>query len=379
MNKNKSTLAFLKKALKPYLKQGYSFSPDTNFFMECPEIFHYLHAKKEVVLISKVTYDELDHGKNVLPEASEMEKQRAWKRRRGLEAMDKAGAVRVPTPSSSYMQGKKLGTSNDEKIIASYLQYGESGEGKVLYLTLDRGAKTIARSVNLPMVEFDITTFFDLKRQDESATQTTKTMSKSYGSKTKKQNPILRFFTKIFESVFALIVGIIRLCLFALVVLVVIALVMNVADNVKQTKAFNRIVGDQGTVALEVSVAKNDKNQNRFDVEVELVNHTSENIHLKGYYSQRELETKASLEKQTNQHSIRNLSLLNLKEGSHAVKITYKDGSEEVKVAHETLAPREKKRLVISSNGQLEDIDKIDLQYQVEKQEGYQLLTIDPH
>lgn len=353
--KQQDTYIFLKKALKPYLNKGYAFSPDTNFFMECPEIFHFLKEKKEKVLISKVTYDELDSGKHVATDANELEKERAWKRRKGLEAMDKAEAIRVQTPSTSYIQGKKLGFSNDEKIIASYLKHAEDTKENVLFLTLDRGAKTIARSVALPIAEFDITEFFRLKNPPR-VSPVKKTTTPVNNRNKRKRNPIVRLI----QGIIRLIQRVVGLCIMGFIVLLVFALINAAIQDSERTKTFNHIVGDQSVVAVQVTDTGNDKGENEFSVKVELSNQTSKDLELKGYYIKGQLTTSS------------------LEEGPFGVKIIYKDGSEEVQIGFESLQPREKKTLYVQSNGQLEDVEQIDIQYKEKGTKTYNVLTIDP-
>lgn len=357
-----ASYTFLKKALKPYLNKGYAFSPDTNFFMECPEIFHFLKEKKEKVLISKVTYDELDSGKHAATDADELEKERAWKRRKGLEAMDKAEAIRVPTPSTSYIQGKKLGFSNDEKIIASYLKHTEDTTEHVLFLTLDRGAKTIARSVALPIVEFDITEFFRLKNPPrvtpiKKNVQPVKNRTKPNKSiKRKKQNPIARLM----RGIIGLVQMLIGLCIMGFIVLLVLAVIREGIENNERTKAFNHVIGDQSMVTLQVIDTKNDAEKNEFRIDIELFNQTSKTIELGGY-------TEEGAMSATDQG------------GLYGVKIIYKDGSTEANYAYTFLNPREKKTLHLDSNGQLAEIEQIDIQYTEKGTQAFQLLTIDPH
>ena len=67
-----------------------------------------------------------------------------------------------------------------------------------------------------------------------------------------------------------------------------------------------------------------------------------------------------------------------LQEGSYGIKVIYKDGSEEFQGFQETLAPREKRTINIQSNGQLDEIKQIDLQYRESESEAYKTLSINP-
>lgn len=333
----KSTKYILEE-VKNYLNKGYVFCPDTNFFIECPEVLQFLTSNNEKILISKIVYDELDSGKSAPAYATKEEKEKAQKKRKGLAAMDDAKAIRIPEAPHSFLQSKQLGFSNDEKIIGSYFKHMEDTGENVVFLTLDRGAKMIARSIHLPHIDFDITYYFQLKNKYQSSRAT----SKSKGPISLIGKIIGRTILSIQLLIGFLVIGIIGLA--------VVLFILDQHKDIKEQERFNHIEGDQSIISAEVVNIDNEEDENTFKIEVDVFNQTSSEINLSGVKDN---------------------------EIDYAVNVSYKDGTNEAHVLEYNLQPREKYTLYILSNGQTSDIEKIEIYYQ-KPNENVQVLTITP-
>lgn len=135
--------------------------------MDCPEIFEALSHEK--IMISRQTYDELDHKKSSRDTDDEHKKGVAARCREALRNIDTYNVEIVSHPTPAYLIEKGLKAdrdANDDRIIGSYLKAQQEKGVKVLFLTADRGAKAIARSVGLETIDFDITEFRELTGQD---------------------------------------------------------------------------------------------------------------------------------------------------------------------------------------------------------------------
>jgi hypothetical protein len=152
---------YLYKKIKPYLNQGYILCPDTNFVMNCFDLILKLKKHNIPIQISRQVFDELEYRKTQTPINREEERKQALVRR-GLAALEKAKATIVETPTKEFFQKHNLSTKierNDERVLASYLWLQEQGE-KVLFITLDRGAKIHGNSLGLTIPDYDIDKFF---------------------------------------------------------------------------------------------------------------------------------------------------------------------------------------------------------------------------
>lgn len=184
------------KRLQPYLQQGYILCPDTNFLMNASDVFPKL--KHETVMISKQVYNELDNLKNSTFDAGKEQKRRSFEAREGLRALDLVQATIMEPPPASIFGTYHLSQSPDDRIIANYLHYRDSKNGKILFLTLDRGAKLVAKSAGLETVEFDIDRFHKKRKRE------LKVINK-YAHK-RKLNPIHRFIIGMASIYFGLTV-----------------------------------------------------------------------------------------------------------------------------------------------------------------------------
>lgn len=160
-----SSTKILYKAIMPYLNKGYSFCPDTNILMAAPELFEKL--KGESIFVSKQVYDELDNLKKVDENASYDQRKRSFEAREGLRAMDYSDSKIIDMAPSSTHNTYNLSFSPDEKIIATYIHERDTNNKNIIFLTLDRGAKMIAKSKGLGVVEFDLEMFQKRRKSDQ--------------------------------------------------------------------------------------------------------------------------------------------------------------------------------------------------------------------
>ncbi|GAA0345259.1 hypothetical protein GCM10008967_39610 [Bacillus carboniphilus] len=175
----------LYKTLEPYLNKGYILCPDTNFLMNASSLFKKL--KNENVHISRQVYDELDRLKSSSSDASREQKRRAFEAREGFRALDIVDSKIIEVaPSSTFSQYNLSQNKPDDKIIASYLHLRDSKNEKILFLTLDRGAKLIAKTAGFETVGFDIEVFNKKRKKEQK-------ILNRFAQK-KKINPIQRLF-----------------------------------------------------------------------------------------------------------------------------------------------------------------------------------------
>lgn len=153
------------KQLKPYLKKGYTFCPDTNFLMNVPDLFE--HLDKETILVSKQVFNELDNLKKTSDNASPDQKRRSFEAREGLRVMDVSNSKIIDLPPAATYETYHLSSSPDEKIIANYLHYRDQTGENVIFLTFDRGAKLLAKSKGLNVIDFDLEAFQNKRRADQ--------------------------------------------------------------------------------------------------------------------------------------------------------------------------------------------------------------------
>ncbi|WP_163970355.1 PIN domain-containing protein [Oceanobacillus halotolerans] len=156
---------YLVKKLDKYRNKGYAFSFDTNILMDTPNILEKL--KKETIWISRKVYEELDSKKASKAWDREEKKKDAAKRREALRSIEyaiKRKASFAQSVNESFVQSVGLESSrhnHDDYIIASYIKKQQDTKQKALFITADRGARAIALSVGLEVVDFDIPQFKD--------------------------------------------------------------------------------------------------------------------------------------------------------------------------------------------------------------------------
>lgn len=90
------------------------------------------------------------------------------KQERPFEYLDLVRVHIIESAPASVAEHYQLSVRPDDQIIASYLHYHDSQNKKVLFLTLDRGAKIIANAANLESVEFDIEQFNKARRKEQN-------------------------------------------------------------------------------------------------------------------------------------------------------------------------------------------------------------------
>ncbi len=154
--------------------------------MGAPGVFTKL--QNETVIISKQAFDELDNLKNAPADATDEEQRRSFEAREAFRVLDLVRVNIIEPAPTSVAEQYQLSVRPDDQIIASYLHYRDSQNEKVLFLTLDRGAKIIANAANLESVEFDIDQFNKVRRKEQNKQGT-------YSPAMQRDlNPIQRFF-----------------------------------------------------------------------------------------------------------------------------------------------------------------------------------------
>ncbi|MBS4174307.1 PIN domain-containing protein [Bacillus sp. FJAT-49736] len=150
--------------LKPYLGKGFVFAPDTNVFMNAPDVIMELRKQGESVTVCNQSFQELDKNKKSNDESSEEHKIRAKRCRDALSIIDKYSVNKsLYHPDHTYIKSKGLSVGKefpDDKIIAEYMMLQEKENKQCVFITLDRGPRTTARSCKMICSEHDIDTFF---------------------------------------------------------------------------------------------------------------------------------------------------------------------------------------------------------------------------
>lgn len=153
MNKRKRAVAKVKSSLvEKYIEQGYGIAVDTNVFMHEPAVLIKLIESRPFHLyMSKLVFHELDGLKKSTNVSTRKSAQFAFdvieefQKRQALTMLDMA------THNERRQFG--LGDSSDEKIIATYLAANRKEEHNLIFFSNDKGARIIARNVNMPVVQ----------------------------------------------------------------------------------------------------------------------------------------------------------------------------------------------------------------------------------
>lgn len=132
-----------------YVQKGYVLALDTNILLHYSDLFASFKAN---VILSKQVYDELDHLKTKSEHISKMA-------RKFFNEFEQAqvNQIDIPLLKADREKCRALGLNPqkpDELIIAGYLSYQqEEHQKKVLFLSDDRGARILARSYGLEVLD----------------------------------------------------------------------------------------------------------------------------------------------------------------------------------------------------------------------------------
>src|SRR5690625_2436259 len=130
--------------------------------------------------------------KNEPPNASSQEIRWAIEARKGLDVLDKMRAKLIDPAPGEVFEKYDLSDSTEEQVVANCLRYRDSGNAKVLFLTLNENAKQIAKSAGLELADFNIKKF-RRKRKRELEVYLLEEIAQG-----KKVNPIHRFFRRMY-------------------------------------------------------------------------------------------------------------------------------------------------------------------------------------
>lgn len=132
--------------LKPYIMRNYQIAPDTNFLMIFHELMTELHKKTSVQLaINPIVFNELEGLKLSNNRETAKKAQRAfdvlelYQINHRFAWLERANVQKLKNPT------------NDEKILLSIQQAVTEGQ-KIIFATHDKGARILARSLKIPVV-----------------------------------------------------------------------------------------------------------------------------------------------------------------------------------------------------------------------------------
>jgi len=135
-----------------YRENDYELAIDTNIFMDEPDLLVYLLEEESMDLyVSMMVFNELEDLKNNENlDASET----AQTALDIIEDFQKENRLYLlKTPNTHAIRKYRLGESADEMIIGTYILELNAGRNKLLFLSNDKGARIIARSVDMPTAE----------------------------------------------------------------------------------------------------------------------------------------------------------------------------------------------------------------------------------
>lgn len=135
-----------------YRENDYELAIDTNVFMDEPDLLAYLLEEESMDLyVSMMVFNELEDLKN---NENPLTIQKAEIALDIIEDYLKEDRLYLlKTPNTHAIRKYRLGESAAEEIIGSYIQELETGRNKLLFLSNDKGARIIARSVDMPTAE----------------------------------------------------------------------------------------------------------------------------------------------------------------------------------------------------------------------------------
>ncbi|QFQ28621.1 PIN domain-containing protein [Bacillus thuringiensis] len=143
-------LDLFKARLKFYCDCGFYIGLDTNLIMDFPVILDLIKSKDKL-LISRKVYDELDGLKKTSNKAG---KQARYALQKLEEYQISNGPISFLKTDKTFTESLNLQPeSPDDLIIASYIKEKNQNDKKVLFLSNDRGARILSRSVNLDNFE----------------------------------------------------------------------------------------------------------------------------------------------------------------------------------------------------------------------------------
>lgn len=134
----------------PLLKQGIVPALDTNILMhDLLMLVAYLRDTNAPLVISKQVFNELDGLKKGTGET----RKRAQLAFDLLESFQEHGRLKLlDIPNRTKLEKFQLSNSADDKIIGSYLMDIQRNNSKLAFLSNDKGARIIARQVNMPII-----------------------------------------------------------------------------------------------------------------------------------------------------------------------------------------------------------------------------------
>lgn len=149
---NDNVKAKVRELLK-YRDQGFEFAVDTNVLMHDVDVFTYLLEKKSIDLyVSLMVFHELDGLKKSDNHETRRNAQRAFDCIEEFQEVGKLHLLKLPKKEEIKQYG--LSGSPDDIIIGTYLREIKKEGRNLLFITNDKGARIIARTVDLPLAVF---------------------------------------------------------------------------------------------------------------------------------------------------------------------------------------------------------------------------------
>jgi len=135
-----------------YKETDYELAIDTTVFMDDPDLLAYLLEEESMDLyVSMMVFNELEDLKNNEDLDTSETAQTALDIIEDFQKEDRLYLLK--TPNTHAIRTYKLGQSADEMKVGTYILELNTGRNKLLFLSNDKGARIIARSVDMPTAE----------------------------------------------------------------------------------------------------------------------------------------------------------------------------------------------------------------------------------
>lgn len=135
-----------------YRENNYELAIDTNIFMDEPDLLAYLLEEESMDLyVSMMVFNELEDLKSNGDSLTIKKAETALDIIEDYQKEDRLYLLK--TPNTHAIRKYKMGESAYEKKIGTYIHELKTGRNKLLFLSNDKVARIIARSVDMPTAE----------------------------------------------------------------------------------------------------------------------------------------------------------------------------------------------------------------------------------
>ncbi|RNF38263.1 PIN domain-containing protein [Planococcus salinus] len=331
-------------ALTPLLQKGVAPALDTNVLMHDPLVLIALFRDSNAPLwISKQVFNELDGLKKNDNQSVKKRAQMGFDVIELFQSKNRLKLLDVPSYNSRERYG--LSHSGDDRIAASYLNEIEKNQTPLVFYTNDKGARIIARSANLAVLELDGK---PLKAAISGATAATKA---SYKTGLAKKRSLTDWRSFRLSNIYFPRIG-------ALIKIGIAAFAINwLYGYIEDRPAVEGSETEQPVVwespafpfeELEVTDVKIEDAGERYRIEYEIINHGEDTIVL-GYVAE-DPEAERSIFRFTDYPD--------------AITTKFHDGSEVKSMGGPEIEPKEKESMIFFESEPIDNLKSISMKIQ---------------